>query len=479
MIGKTVNRYQIVGQIGVGGMGVVYRARDTKLGRDVAVKVLPGEFARDPDRIARFQREAKILASLNHSNVAAIFDLQESDGDQFLVQELIEGETLADRLKHGPIPVEESLELALQITEALEAAHEKGIIHRDLKPANIKITPEEKVKVLDFGLARTFRIATPDGDSSRLSETREAITRPGFALGTATSKRNLVWVDRNGNEEPLEAPSGYYSHPRISPDGTKLALTNDVGGNSDIWIWDLIRKKMSRLTFDESSDILPTWTPDNERIIFSSVRESTSDIFWKRTDGTGKRELLFSDPGKAPLSFSLACDGKTIAIVETDLKGFSIVTGSTEGRHLLKPLLKGANNAFHARISPNGKWLACASDESGSYEVYVCGFPDVNRGKWQISSGGGETPVWSRDSRELFYRNGSSVMAVSIRTDPVFWAQIPEMLFHNRYFAESGVQWDISPDGRKFLMIKESDSPPKIILTTNWFEALKRMVPVE
>ena len=148
MIGKTLGHYQITSKLGKGGMGEVYRAHDNKLGRDVAIKTLPLEFACDPDRVARFNREAKLLASLNHPNIAAIHGLEESDGTQFLVLELVEGETLADQLKGGPIPVEESLKLALQIAEAFEAAHEKGIIHRDLKPANIKVTPEGKVKVL-------------------------------------------------------------------------------------------------------------------------------------------------------------------------------------------------------------------------------------------------------------------------------------------------------------------------------------------
>ena len=134
MIGKTLGNLKITSQLGKGGMGEVYRAKDFKLGRDVAIKVLPDEFARDADRVARFQREAKLLASLNHPNIAAIYGLEESGGTNFLVLELVEGETLADHLKRGPIPPEESLKLALQIAEALEAAHEKGVIHLDLKP---------------------------------------------------------------------------------------------------------------------------------------------------------------------------------------------------------------------------------------------------------------------------------------------------------------------------------------------------------
>jgi serine/threonine protein kinase len=132
MIGQTLAHYEISSQLGKSGMGEVYQANDRKLGRDVAIKVLPEEFARDADRVSRFQREAKLLASLNHSNIAAIYGLEESGGTSFLVLELVEGETLADRIKAGPIPVEESLKLALQIAEALEAAHDKGVIHREL-----------------------------------------------------------------------------------------------------------------------------------------------------------------------------------------------------------------------------------------------------------------------------------------------------------------------------------------------------------
>ena len=166
-------------------MGEVYQAKDRKLGRDVAIKVLPEEFAKDADRVARFQREAKLLASLNHPNIAAIYGLEESGGTNFLVLELVEGETLADRIKAGPIPVEESLKLALQIAEALEAAHEKGVIHRDLKPANIKVTPDGKVKVLDFGLAKAFAGEQAELNLSNSPTLSNAATQQGVILGTA------------------------------------------------------------------------------------------------------------------------------------------------------------------------------------------------------------------------------------------------------------------------------------------------------
>jgi serine/threonine protein kinase len=155
--GTRLSSYQVLVHIGAGGMGEVYEAHDTKLGRNVAIKVLPEAFAHDSDRLARFQREAKMLAALNHPNIATIHGLEESNGAHYLVMELVSGETLRERLaSEDPVPLEEALKIAVQIAEALEAAHEKGIIHRDLKPANVKVTPEGKVKVLDFGLAKAF-----------------------------------------------------------------------------------------------------------------------------------------------------------------------------------------------------------------------------------------------------------------------------------------------------------------------------------
>src|SRR6059036_2644154 len=164
-------------------MGVVFRALDTKLQREVALKLLPGHFAEDADRLARFQREAQVLASLNHPNIAHIYGLEESNNTRCIVMELVEGDTLEERLKRGPIPVDEALLTTKQIAEALEAAHEKDIIHRDLKPANVKITPEGRVKVLDFGLAKPLE--EPNPDLSNSPTFRMLATDAGVILGTA------------------------------------------------------------------------------------------------------------------------------------------------------------------------------------------------------------------------------------------------------------------------------------------------------
>ena len=207
--GTRLGPYEITGRIGAGGMGEVYRARDTKLQRDVAIKILPEALAHDTERLARFEREARMLASLNHPNIGQIHGLEESDGIKALVMELVEGPTLADRVAQGPIPLDEALPIARQIAEALEAAHERGIIHRDLKPANVKVRPDDIVKVLDFGLAKALEPMSADGTDATASPTITSpamMTRIGVILGTAAymspeqakgraaDKRSDVWA---------------------------------------------------------------------------------------------------------------------------------------------------------------------------------------------------------------------------------------------------------------------------------------------
>ena len=185
MIGTTLSHYKVIEKIGQGGMGEVYRAEDTNLSREVAIKVLPEQFTKDPQRLARFEREAKLLASLNHPNIAAIYGFEKAEGVHFLAMELVPGDTLQERVARGPLPVEEALEVCRQIAEGVEAAHEKGVIHRDLKPANVKVTPEGKVKILDFGLAKAFEDEIPAADISQSPTLTEEMTRAGVILGTA------------------------------------------------------------------------------------------------------------------------------------------------------------------------------------------------------------------------------------------------------------------------------------------------------
>jgi predicted Ser/Thr protein kinase len=206
MIGRTLGHYKITDRLGEGGMGVVYKARDMRLDRQVAIKVLPEVFTATEERRARLEREAKLLATLSHTNIAAIFGLEEADGKPYLVLELVEGQTLAERLKKGRIPLDETLEICRQIAEGLEAAHEKGVIHRDLKPGNVMITPDDKVKILDFGLAKAFYGHAEPTDPSRSPTITDQMTAPGVILGTAaymspeqakgkpTDKRADIWA---------------------------------------------------------------------------------------------------------------------------------------------------------------------------------------------------------------------------------------------------------------------------------------------
>jgi Tol biopolymer transport system component len=884
MSGKTLGNFTLEAQIGKGGMGEVYRAKDQKLGRDVAIKILPEEFAKDADRVARFQREAKLLASLNHPNIAAIHGLEESDGTHFLVLELIEGDTLADRIESGPIPAEESLKLASQIAEALEAAHEKGVIHRDLKPANIKVTPDGKVKVLDFGLAKAFVGEQAEVNLSHSPTLSEAATMQGVILGTAaymspeqargkpvdkrtdiwafgcvlcemltgkaafrgedvseilasvikgdvkldllpadlhprvheviirclqkdqrrryqdigdvryeieqvladpggvfvqpiagvelrkklwmilpwvaaavvltaivagltawnlrkpeprqvirldyslpenqqlvtsagivslaispdgkkiaycasggiflraldelrakiilgtethpstpffspdgtwlgymsradgklkkiaisggapvdlcdagtvagadwradgtiifgddrgimrisanggtpdkligpkknetfyhprllpggksviftigpppyriavqslksrerkvlfpgdnawylptghivyalannlfaipfhldtfqiaggavsmiegvfranalyppqyavseagtlvylpetmspaTTGRNLAWTDMKGKEELLAAPSNDYSNPRISPDGKRVALSIGTSTNANIWIWDLVREALTRLTFDKSLDVTPLWTRDGKRIFFSSTLGGKYGIWWKASDGTGGVEKL--DLGPAIGNFfpsAWSGDGNSLILYQY-INSVDIGSVSMEGEHKWRPLLSEKYNEAQPQISPDGKWMAYTSDESGRLEVYVRPVPDVDSGgRSQVSIGGGNNPLWSPLGRELFYRNADSFMAVQMETEPAFSPAKPKLLFHGAY-----LDWDISPDGKRFLMIKtpaptgaaSADAGPrKINIVLNWFEELKARVPVK
>jgi len=887
---KTLGYFECTELIGKGGMGEVYRAKDQKLGRDVAIKVLPEEFAKDADRVARFQREAKLLASLNHPNIASIHGLEESGGTHFLVLELIEGDTLADRIKRGPIPVEESLKLALQIAEALEAAHEKGVIHRDLKPANIKVTPDGRVKVLDFGLAKAFTGSHPDLDLSNSPTLSNPATMQGVILGTAAymspeqargetvdaradiwafgcvlfemlagraafegrtvtdvlasvikvepewrrlppnlhprillllercldkeaknrysgigdarvdvqkaladssgvfqprggarpptklrtlllwstltillialagiviwnlkttpapeprqvsrlyyelpkdqqfdnlfervlavspdgrqlvyassgplylrrmdelnakslpgtegaqkpffspdgkwvgyvsaannqlkkiavsggppvtladvdslglfnwgaddtivygqtgrgvmrvsantgtpeemikaeeseylihpqilpdgesvlftrvtpgqykitvqslksgkrkelfsgdaaqylptghlvyasgndlfaiafdlgaleveggpitmvqgvfrgggaaqyavsdsgtlayiptelgvaagARRALVWVDRKGKEEPLSVPPDDYRYPRISPDGTRVVLAFQEAGNRNIWIWDLVRETLTRVTSDAASDSYPIWSLDGKRIAFFSTRNGKVGVYWKAADGTGEDESLGSVAGLAITPWSWSADGKSLVLMEsTGGLNYDIGILSMEGDHKRKPLVREKHTDGQPQISRDGRWMAYMSTETGKPEVYVRPFPDVNGGKWQVSTSGGDSPLWSPDGSELFYRSGDSVIAVPVQTEPVFKPGKPETLFKGAYVSASlqdAHTWDISPDGRRFLMMKATEAvasadegPRRINIVLNWTEELKRRVPVK
>ncbi|MDH3418491.1 MAG: protein kinase [Gammaproteobacteria bacterium] len=882
--GIRFGNYEIGDPIGAGGMGEVYRATDTTLERAVAIKVLPASFAEDAVRIERFEREAKTLAALNHPNIAQIHGLEKTDGTTALVMELVEGPTLADRIAEGPIPADEALGIAMQIAEALEAAHGQQIVHRDLKPANVMVRDDGTVKVLDFGIAKAFdiqassgpgapamttpavtqtgiilgtaaymspeqargkfvddrtdvwafgcllyemltgqpafagedvaitlarilanetdmkslpaaispavrqtielclqkdpnkriadirdvklslegafdtiaaqggavmtirqpmwrrallvvapvlaalvagfaiwtsmqpdpegirrfdydlpsgqrfrelgfrviaispdgssfvynttqglflrtmeqlearlipgtepasvslafspdgravafwgttgevkRISTtggaavviaenvepplgmtweangtlligqaagifqvstnggvleqvipaqgevpfgatllPDGETVLLTSTTtdnwdtaqilahslstgertvvlnggsdarylptghlvyalgsglyavafdpdsltvsgdvvplvQGVTRPNPAVtgtaqysvadngtliyvrgGTTAQANMLVWVDRDGRELPLTAEPRNYLYPRISPDGTRIAL--DVRDQElDIWIWDIMREALTRLTFDSGQDEFPVWSPDGQRIAFSSTRDSGSSfetsLFLQAADGTGAVERLADSPGQIfPTGFvadesELIVYGAAESNINDDIGRISLPDGETES------LLNSVFGETNPELSPDGNWLAYTSNESGREEIYVRPFPDIEAGRWQVSTGGGTQPLWARNGQELFYRSGTEVMAVSTQPGPAFVAGNPRPLFEDNYIlGPGGRNFDVSPDGEAFLMIRSLEDAtiaPQIIIVENWFEELERLVPAE
>jgi serine/threonine-protein kinase len=871
--GFRLGSYEVRERIGAGGMGEVFRAHDERLGRDVAIKVLSDQSRLDSQHLARFQREAHVLATLNHPNIATLHAVESLGDAQALILELIEGETLAERIARGALPLPEALAIARQIVAALEAAHEKGVIHRDLKPSNIKLRPDGMVKLLDFGLAKasdpvparadavaigatvdasealigtlsfmspeqvrclpvdkrgdiwafgcvlyemltgtaafkgdqvadvmaqiigkepdfdalpevvppairrllqrclrkdarerlrdigdarldleealsakapepavrrrmsragkaglvalaTFAVAaaivvpwytratarperfsarvsrfsipadkfysglniapdgtrfvyvtgrglvvrsldnvesaelaapsltsngapffSPDGKWIVYSDDEGLLKLPvgggtparvvnagmsvvgGWSAGSiafanmrglfrvpaqggaaeplvaglgvgeravfpqylannaavlftvvptrsnspATSKfpdaridvlnlesgerrtllrgasraryvqsghliytvgqtlyavafdaarlelhgdpvqmatgvsgsefsvsddgtlvyftgrdsrgNSLVWVNRQGQEEPLAAPPRGYIFPRLSPDSTRVAL--DVqGAPRDIWTWDVRRKSLQRFTVGPAGHALVAWSRDGKLLAFGDERSGVGNLYAQAADGTGEpQRLLESDQPQFPLSF--APDGRLLFASVINGHGFDVFALSMDGSHHVEAVLNSAANEGPADISPDGRWIAYISDESGQPEMYVRPYPKTDSGgRWQISSSGGKEPLWSRDGREIYYRDFDGDMwAVPVTLQPEFTSGTPVKLFDNRGYRASGVMrtahnYDLSRDGR-FLMIKENfgPGPLSVVVVLNWFEELERQVP--
>jgi eukaryotic-like serine/threonine-protein kinase len=895
--GTRLGPYEVTAQIGAGGMGDVYRATDTKLGRQVAIKTLPSALAQDRDRLARFEREAKLLAALNHPHIAAVYGLDEHEGIRFLAMELIEGATLQAKLIDGPLAVDDALRLALQIAQALEAAHEKGVVHRDLKPANVMVTRDGEVKVLDFGLAKAYssdpnqtnlahspalslamteqgmilgtaaymspeqasgqatdqradvwafgvvlfemlsggplfagesvphiladvlrsepdwsrlpknlhprlrvllerclekkvrnryhsiadvrvdiekvlsdpqggvvadtrvavparsmasRIASsvvlvlagaaiagivgwitrpepvpptidrwayvlpdsqafrntgrtvlalspdgrrfvynttdglyvrsmdelearlipgteenlanlffsPDGNSvayfanyqlkrialggggpvviaagltnldgaswglgdtiffdqdtgiyrvsawggtpERVIEARagEFLGRPellpdghtvlfatvissnfdaaqivaqslstgertvliqggrrahylstghliyargerlfamAFDLDTLTvsggavplvqgvmrtantdsadygiaangtlayvsgtdrtARHSLMWVDRDGREELINAPVRNYQYAQLSPDGTRVAL-DSRDEESDIWIFELARGNLQRLTFDPGANRAPVWSPDGKRVAYSRALGNAEDIYWQVADGSGMAEPLTKNSSELQLPLfpsSFAPDGSALLFTAGDDDIWITTIDGTAATSA--PVLNAAAREGSPALSPDGRWLAYKSAESGQDEIYVRPFPDTKTGRWQISTNGGSHPEWSPDGSELFYlqvgrddRAGTGAfMAVPIDAETRFTPGTPRQLFAGNFVVIGGQRgvYDVANDGQRFLMIKNAassdgeDSRSEIVIVQNFVEELQRLVPVD
>ncbi len=307
-----------------------------------------------------------------------------------------------------------------------------------------------------------------------------------FASGAAgTIANSLWWVDREGRETAITAPPRNYVYAHVSPDGTRLSL--DVRDQEyDIWVWDLGRETPTRLTFDAASDQYGLWTPDNRRLIFNSARDASTGLYWQAADGTGVVEKLTGAGagGGMPFPNAVSPDGTQVVFrTPSGTTSDDLYVLSLDGDRAISPLLATEFSERNAAISPDGRWLAYESNASGAYEVYVQPFPDVEAGRWQASTGGGSKAVWSPDGGEIFYiSNDRKMMAVPVTTEPTFTPGVPRPLFDASAFSFqfAGRNYDIAPDGRRFVMIKppppsEADADRQVVMVLNWFEELKKI----
>jgi len=308
-------------------------------------------------------------------------------------------------------------------------------------------------------------------------------------IGIGTQARTLVWVDRKGRQEDLAAPPRPYVAPRISPDGTQVAL--DVRDqDNDIWIWTLARNTLTRLTFDSGLDRDPAWMPDGRRIVFSSQRGDAPNLalnlFWQASDGTGAAERLTESPNGHSAT-SLSADGTTLVFSDFG-PSIDIRMMALDGQRRLAPLVATSFIERNADLSADGRWMAYQSNDSGREEVYVRPFPAIDGGRWQVSTGGGTHPLWASNSRELFYVDAEGrIVAVPVQPGPGFVAGTSHVVVEGSFVTTipgiSGRMYDVSRDGQRFLLLKslqgdkQAAMPPQIVVITNWFEELRRRVP--
>ena len=416
--GTRIGAYEVSAQIGVDGMGEVYRATDTKLGRDVAIKVLPESFATDPERLARFEREARTLAALNHPNIAAIYGLEDSGDTKALVMELVPGSTLADRIAQGVVPVEEALPVAKQIAEALEAAHEQGIIHRDLKPANVKVRQDGTVKVLDFGLAKALE---PAGASPSTSQsptiTTPAMTQAGMILGTAAYMSPEQARGRNVDTRTDIWAFGCVLFEMLT--GRRAFAGEDVAET----IGAVIHKEPAweRLP----SDLSPTFRPYLQRCLEKDPRQrvqATGDVRLALEGAfeTDERPALAGGrPGWGWIAGAVVAGGLLVGIIGW-AAGVGVGGSGTTLRARRFPLVIPTAEALPLAsgelltLSPDGHTLVYrAVDVDGVSRLYRRALDQID-GEPIPGTEGASNPFFSFDSEWVGFRSGASLMKVAL-----------------------------------------------------------------
>jgi eukaryotic-like serine/threonine-protein kinase len=420
--GTKLGPYEILALAGTGGMGEVYRARDAKLGRDVALKVLPEAFARDADRMARFQREAKLLAALNHPNIATIHGLEDSGNTHALVMELVEGPTLADRLRSGPIPIDEALRIAKQMCDAIEYAHERGIVHRDLKPANVKVTNNDAVKILDFGLARAIEGDAVSADLGASPTISRMATQAGILLGTAaymspeqargktTDRRADIWAFGCVTYEMLTGKTAFPGESvtdalaaviRAEPDWSQLPPATPIR----------IRVLLQRCLQKDPKQRLQAIGEARIAIdeVLSGTRDPTSAISAARP---AKQWHLWLVSGVAGL-FVLAT--ALLAFLYFHQKAPAIQATRFE---IALPE-KFVPNTFFA-LSPDGRRLAfIGTGADGQSRLWVRSLETLEPQPLDGTEGAEDRPFWSPDSRFIAFYSQSKLKQIEVSGGPV------------------------------------------------------------
>jgi len=415
-IGTQLGSHEVIALLGKGGMGEVYRARDSRLKREVAIKILPDEFSRDGERVNRFQREAELLASLNHQHIAGIYELAQTDSMLYLVLELVEGETLEDRLKRGPVPVAEALAIAKQIAEALEAAHEKGIIHRDLKPANVKVTPEGKIKVLDFGLAKALAGQEPSTLSN--SPTMMSASSPGMILGTAAYM------------SPEQA-RGHAADNRSDVFSFGCVLFEMLTGRRAFPGETLADVFASVMKSEPDWRLLPAGTPASARLLLRrclqkdrslrmrNIGDAAIEIHEALTEPetAGPARPVNSSPRKSTIVYVsvLAAIALLIAIV-----GFIGLRQAPAGDAMTVRFAVSAPERFFTRgtvppfaLSPDGKHLVFLA-EGASRNLWLRSMESTEIREIPGTENARLLPFWSPDSKYLAYFSNNRLNKVSI-----------------------------------------------------------------
>ena len=465
LTGRRIGAYQLHALLGAGGMGEVYRARDPKLGRDVAVKILPRAFTSDPERLARFDREARLLAALNHPHIGAIYGLEESNGVPALILELVEGPTLAERLSKGPIPLTESLTIARQIADALDAAQEKGIVHRDLKPANIKIAPDGAVKVLDFGLAK---IATGES-SADLSAAPTAIdrgTREGLIVGTAAymspeqargqlvDKRTDIWAFGCVLYEMLTGRAAFARETVSDTIAAILEREPDwqvLPATLPPVVGRLIKRCLDKDSKRRLRDIGDARTDIDDALSTTSVPAPSVAV------PAGASSVRVWRTLAVVCLLALAAVGATLWLVA--LRGSrSVLSPTSTARTIATQLTTYGGSQNSATISPDGRSFAFVSDHAGT--------PDI----WLRQVSGGEPVRLTNDPAEesdlAFAPDGESIYFSRPEQGTTSIWQLGTLGGQARKVIASGHSAAFSPDGRTLAyMLPEAPGVEALIIS--------------